>query len=209
MHTEEWPYYCDVCNVSFHNLSTLKEHMFSHNSDCPFPCYLCGKGFTCQSGLTKHNCVHTGWPPYIHEVCSQSFHDKCTVIVHQVTHSKEHPFKYDACNRSFGCRKQLSSHISLSVWNVCSGVVCVSDQDCLAKFLKWNWDKVTQITYCWTRQQLSLVSLSVIGMQLGNLTLELQTIKTVCWMSVLRVQVSDWGDLLIEANRTGLRWLHN
>ena len=98
---------------------------------------------------------------YIRSLILKSIH---LFVMHVTDHS-------DAANN-------LAHTFPYTVWNVCSALVCVSDQDCLAKFLKWNWDKVTQITYCWTRHQLNLVSLSITGTQLGSLTLELQTTKT-------------------------------
>ena len=99
---------------------------------------MCDNSFAQKGTLKTHQLVHTEERPYICNVCSQSFRDKRTLTVHQVTHTEERPFVCDACNRSFGCRSLLSSHISLYCVKVCSAVVCVSNQECLAKFLKGN-----------------------------------------------------------------------
>ena len=140
MRTDERPCRCDVRNVLFRNLKAVKEHMFRHN-EYPYSCSLCGKGFSFQRDLTipdhvltgerpyvynvcdksfaqkfalnKQQCVHIGERSYNSDVCSESFHNKITLNANKVIHTEERPFGCGACYKSFGCRKHLSSHISL------------------------------------------------------------------------------------------------
>jgi len=81
MHSEEQPYCCGLCDMSFRYLRGLKEYTFRHN-DYPYSCDLCGKGFSFQSDLTVHNRLHTGEHPYVCNVCDKSFAQRSALKRH-------------------------------------------------------------------------------------------------------------------------------
>ena len=112
-HNNEYPYSCSLCGkgFSFRSDLTIPDHVLT--GKCPYVYNVCDKSFAQKFALNKQQCVHTGERSYNSDVCSESFRNKITVNAHKVIHTEECPFGYGACCKSFGCRKHLSSHISL------------------------------------------------------------------------------------------------
>ena len=53
---------CQVCNISFRNVTTLKKHVKAFHDKTNIKCEPCNKYFKCESDLTKHTKVHNGHP---------------------------------------------------------------------------------------------------------------------------------------------------
>ncbi|EEC10978.1 zinc finger protein, putative, partial [Ixodes scapularis] len=70
-HTDERPFVCRLCPVSFRQKCHLKAHVDVEHDGCrPFKCDRCPKAFLQRSWLTKHRRVHAGMHIYKCTSCS-------------------------------------------------------------------------------------------------------------------------------------------
>ncbi|XP_043937294.1 zinc finger protein 2 homolog isoform X2 [Protopterus annectens] len=134
------PFKCNMCNVSYAELSILVEHeKIHHNKDntvpesktCeknfsqqsklvtqqrnqtvekPFKCNECGKSFTQQSTLINHQRIHTGKNLFLCVDCGKSFTHQVRLSEHRRIHTGEKPFTCDQCGKSFARKFILNNH---------------------------------------------------------------------------------------------------
>jgi KRAB domain-containing zinc finger protein len=112
MHTNKYPYPCDLCGKGFSCQSALEKHNRVDTGERPYVCKVCNKFFAQKSALNVHQRVHTGHRPYTCHVCSISFSEKSTLKKHQVVHTEKRPFTC-VCNKSFKGKNHLRNHIRL------------------------------------------------------------------------------------------------
>lgn len=68
---------CRICNKTFKNLESLKQHQEDiHSSKKPYCCPKCDVRFVGLEELVAHSREHAGKMPYICKVCKESFDDK-------------------------------------------------------------------------------------------------------------------------------------
>ena len=87
VHTDDKPFMCDICYLSFRHKCTLDKHKDIHNN--------APKKFKCT-----------------HERCFHKFREKRNLIDHERTHTDEKPFKCDHqfCNQSFAKNSNMTAH---------------------------------------------------------------------------------------------------
>eukprot|EP00088_Acartia_fossae_P067883 TRINITY_DN8514_c0_g2_i5.p1 TRINITY_DN8514_c0_g2~~TRINITY_DN8514_c0_g2_i5.p1 ORF type:complete len:373 (-),score=53.35 TRINITY_DN8514_c0_g2_i5:87-1175(-) len=112
MHIQNQPASCEICAKVLKNEKCLKIHMEVH-SDAIFRhhCEMCGKSFRWKNNLTRHQRRHADAAPYKCTVCNKAYKDPQTLRNHAAVHDKENHFKCKLCSRTFSFVSALNRHL--------------------------------------------------------------------------------------------------
>ncbi|KAH6933442.1 hypothetical protein HPB50_014874 [Hyalomma asiaticum] len=111
-HTGERPYGCELCPVTFGDVSCYSKHKFVHSGDRPYTCFACDKSFTQSGNLYRHECLYVlaQKRPYGCELCPATFGDVSCYSKHKFVHSGDRPYTCFACDKSFTQSCKLHRH---------------------------------------------------------------------------------------------------
>lgn len=109
-HSNEKPFKCHICHISYSQKSRLEIHLRKHFGIKPFKCDICGNHFTEKGNLNVHMKSHRGKRDYECEVCGQKFITKGHLEDHFRRHKKDRKFKCDTCGSEFYRSNQLKNH---------------------------------------------------------------------------------------------------
>lgn len=107
------PYKCSVCEKSYRDPSTLRQHEKTHWLSRPFPCNICGKMFTQRGTMTRHMRSHLGLKPFACEECGMRFTRQYRLTEHMRVHSGEKPYECQVCGGKFTQQRNLISHMRM------------------------------------------------------------------------------------------------
>ncbi|XP_023721839.1 zinc finger protein 2 isoform X2 [Cryptotermes secundus] len=139
LHTNEKPFKCETCSISFHFKKELQRHKSSNhkqiksltcavcNKTCPnrnamwrhekihtddrnVLCYLCGKVLSNPQSMRVHLRTHSNDRPCSCPTCGKSFKDNTSVSKHMLMHSTSKNFACDICGRAFYSKALVKQH---------------------------------------------------------------------------------------------------
>ncbi|XP_051972603.1 hypermethylated in cancer 2 protein-like [Xyrauchen texanus] len=111
--TESRRFSCSVCNKSYKDPATLRQHEKTHWLTRPFPCNICGKMFTQRGTMTRHMRSHLGLKPFACEECGMRFTRQYRLTEHMRVHSGEKPYECQLCGGKFTQQRNLISHLRM------------------------------------------------------------------------------------------------
>ncbi|KAL6472500.1 hypothetical protein MHYP_G00186880 [Metynnis hypsauchen] len=111
--TESRRFSCTVCNKSYKDPATLRQHEKTHWLTRPFPCNICGKMFTQRGTMTRHMRSHLGLKPFACEECGMRFTRQYRLTEHMRVHSGEKPYECQLCGGKFTQQRNLISHLRM------------------------------------------------------------------------------------------------
>lgn len=111
--TESRRFCCTVCNKSYKDPATLRQHEKTHWLTRPFPCNICGKMFTQRGTMTRHMRSHLGLKPFACEECGMRFTRQYRLTEHMRVHSGEKPYECQLCGGKFTQQRNLISHLRM------------------------------------------------------------------------------------------------
>ncbi len=104
---------CSVCNKSYKDPATLRQHEKTHWLTRPFPCNICGKMFTQRGTMTRHMRSHLGLKPFACDECGMRFTRQYRLTEHMRVHSGEKPYECQLCGGKFTQQRNLISHLRM------------------------------------------------------------------------------------------------
>ncbi|MEE6518613.1 hypothetical protein FKM82_029722 [Ascaphus truei] len=110
---ESRPFKCSVCERSYKDPATLRQHEKTHWLTRPFPCNICGKMFTQRGTMTRHMRSHLGLKPFACEECGMRFTRQYRLTEHMRVHSGEKPYECQLCGGKFTQQRNLISHLRM------------------------------------------------------------------------------------------------
>ncbi|KAM8961618.1 hypermethylated in cancer 2 protein [Pelodytes ibericus] len=110
---ETRPFKCSVCERSYKDPATLRQHEKTHWLTRPFPCNICGKMFTQRGTMTRHMRSHLGLKPFACEECGMRFTRQYRLTEHMRVHSGEKPYECQLCGGKFTQQRNLISHLRM------------------------------------------------------------------------------------------------
>lgn len=118
MHTDERPYLCRMCPMSFKFSNRLTIHERQHTGEKPYKCTQCTMAFVSSGRLKMHMLKHTGERKHPCPYCNKKFPRPQHVKQHLVTHTKERNHKCEICGKAFTQAHVLKSHMKVHVEEV-------------------------------------------------------------------------------------------
>ncbi|ODM87422.1 putative zinc finger protein [Orchesella cincta] len=119
MHTNEKPYYCDICHNSYYSKSNFKKHR-GINMGCKGrpksekTCKVCQKSFKTNQSMKLHQLVHTREKAHKCSECSVAFGRKYDLQHHiRTVHRNIRPFPCPLCDKSFALKANLKTQINI------------------------------------------------------------------------------------------------
>ncbi|XP_068127666.1 hypermethylated in cancer 2 protein [Hyperolius riggenbachi] len=110
---ESRPFKCSVCERSYKDPATLRQHEKTHWLTRPFPCNICGKMFTQRGTMTRHMRSHLGLKPFACDECGMRFTRQYRLTEHMRVHSGEKPYECQLCGGKFTQQRNLISHLRM------------------------------------------------------------------------------------------------
>ncbi|XP_043276637.1 zinc finger protein 41-like [Venturia canescens] len=107
------PFACSVCNKTFIQQASLKEHQLTHETnkaDKGYPCDVCGKVLNHPSSVIYHKEAEHNGRRFVCNKCGKSFKHKQLLQRHQLVHSDDRPYLCGSCNASFKTKANLINH---------------------------------------------------------------------------------------------------
>ncbi|KAM5274296.1 hypermethylated in cancer 2 protein [Ctenodactylus gundi] len=111
--TEARPFKCSVCEKTYKDPATLRQHEKTHWLTRPFPCNICGKMFTQRGTMTRHMRSHLGLKPFACDECGMRFTRQYRLTEHMRVHSGEKPYECQLCGGKFTQQRNLISHLRM------------------------------------------------------------------------------------------------
>ncbi|XP_069476059.1 hypermethylated in cancer 2 protein [Ambystoma mexicanum] len=111
--SEPRPFKCAVCEKSYKDPATLRQHEKTHWLTRPFPCNICGKMFTQRGTMTRHMRSHLGLKPFACDECGMRFTRQYRLTEHMRVHSGEKPYECQLCGGKFTQQRNLISHLRM------------------------------------------------------------------------------------------------
>jgi len=122
LHTSDRPVQCKMCDKTFPDRYSLKQHKKIHDGEKCYKCDLCPYSSVSSRHLESHMLIHSDSKPYHCDQCSQSFRQKQLLKRHQnLYHNpdyqppipKDKPYECPLCNRGFRHKGNLLRHQAL------------------------------------------------------------------------------------------------
>ncbi|XP_007953619.1 hypermethylated in cancer 2 protein [Orycteropus afer afer] len=110
---EPRPFRCTVCEKTYKDPATLRQHEKTHWLTRPFPCNICGKMFTQRGTMTRHMRSHLGLKPFACDECGMRFTRQYRLTEHMRVHSGEKPYECQLCGGKFTQQRNLISHLRM------------------------------------------------------------------------------------------------
>lgn len=107
------PFKCSVCEKTYKDPATLRQHEKTHWLTRPFPCNICGKMFTQRGTMTRHMRSHLGLKPFACDECGMRFTRQYRLTEHMRVHSGEKPYECQLCGGKFTQQRNLISHLRM------------------------------------------------------------------------------------------------
>ncbi|KAH9523264.1 hypothetical protein Btru_066229, partial [Bulinus truncatus] len=114
VHVERKPCICVLCNKSFKNSDSIRNHLQRHIILKPkaFTCQACHKSFTENYLLKNHQLIHAFEKKYRCDICDKSFRTKYSQDLHSTIHSENRNYQCSLCDKSFQFRNRFQIHMT-------------------------------------------------------------------------------------------------
>lgn len=122
IHLKERNFSCDHCDMSFFEISQLKNHLIIHQPDRPITCDFpdCNKTFKSEISMKSHKNVHLKPEDrvtvvgkhgiFICCICGKVMHSKAGHAMHLLIHTNEKPHQCEICLKKFRHAMVLLAH---------------------------------------------------------------------------------------------------
>lgn len=122
IHLKERNFRCDLCEMSFFEISQLKNHSIIHQADRPITCDFpdCNKTFKSETSMKSHKNIHLKPEDRVHVVgkggificcvCGKVMHSKAGHAMHLLIHTNEKPHQCEICHKKFRHAMVLLAH---------------------------------------------------------------------------------------------------
>ena len=115
-HTNEKPFVCSECGLSYYAISSLNNHKriihtdFKQERKRNHVCHLCGKGFFEKKDLKVHSLSHIEVRNHLCTKCGSGFKSSDKLKIHMERHNMPNvPCPH--CNLLFTCRINMQKHV--------------------------------------------------------------------------------------------------